>query len=89
MSAEPVGSVQPKTVTDPCEVVHLGGQAAVIVPLAEFLRLRALKCIASREALGDAEDAAPQPRTGSTAKPGARRTTPHSPEVRRRLGIAD
>ena len=45
MSAEPVGPVNPadRSVTAPYEVIHLGGQAAVLVPLAEFLRLRALE----------------------------------------------
>jgi hypothetical protein len=34
MSAEPVGPVHPadRPVTDPYEVIHLAGQAAVIVP---------------------------------------------------------
>jgi hypothetical protein len=40
------------------EVIHLGGQAAVVVPVADFLRLRALEQAASPEELEDAEDTA-------------------------------
>ena len=40
------------------EVIHLGGQAAVVVPVADFLRLRALERAAAPQELEDAEDAA-------------------------------
>ena len=40
------------------EVIHLGGQAAVVVPVADFLRLRALEQAASPQELEDAEDTA-------------------------------
>lgn len=40
------------------EVIHLGDQAAVVVPLGDFLRLRALERRASVQDLEDAEDAA-------------------------------
>jgi hypothetical protein len=40
------------------EVIHLGDQAAVVVPLGDFLRLRALERRATVEDLEDAEDAA-------------------------------
>jgi ketosteroid isomerase-like protein len=40
------------------EVIHLGGQAAVVVPVADFLRLRALEQAATAEDLEDAEDTA-------------------------------
>ena len=40
------------------EVIHLGGQAAVVVPLPDFLRLRALEQQATAQELEDAEDAA-------------------------------
>lgn len=90
MSAEPIGPVQPaeQTVTDPYEVIHLGGQAAVIVPLAEFLRLRALESAASREALEDAEDAAAAQDWLARETRGETNYVP-LPEVRRRLGIAE
>src|SRR5260370_10015980 len=40
------------------EVIHLGGQAAVVVPVTDFLRLRALEQTATPEDLEDAEDTA-------------------------------
>jgi hypothetical protein len=39
-------------------VIHLGGQAAVVVPVADFLRLRALEQAATPAELEDAEDTA-------------------------------
>ncbi len=40
------------------EVIHLGGQAAVVVPVSDFLRLRALEQAASAQELEDAKDRA-------------------------------
>jgi hypothetical protein len=40
---------------EPFEVIHLGGQAAAIVPLAELRRLRAIERHASPKAIEDAE----------------------------------
>jgi hypothetical protein len=40
MTAQPVASGPD---TGSCEVIHLGGRAAVVVPVADFLRLRALE----------------------------------------------
>lgn len=40
------------------EVIHLGGEAAVVVPLAEYRRLRALEQMASPQELEGAELAA-------------------------------
>jgi hypothetical protein len=37
-------------------MIHLGDQAAVVVPMADFLKLRALERQASAEELADAED---------------------------------
>ena len=39
----------------PYEVIHLGGEAAAIVPLAELRRLRAVERHASPETLEEAE----------------------------------
>jgi hypothetical protein len=39
-------------------VIHLGGQGAVVVPVADFLRLRALARAATPQELEDAEDSA-------------------------------
>ena len=40
---------------EPFELIHLGGEAAAIVPLAELRRLRAIERHASPEAIEDAE----------------------------------
>lgn len=40
------------------EVIHLGGEAAVVVPVAEYRRLRALEQLASPDELEGAEAAA-------------------------------
>jgi hypothetical protein len=48
----------PGPVTGSYEVIHLGGQAAVVVPVADFLRLRALERAATPQELEDAEDTA-------------------------------
>ena len=39
-------------------MIHLGGRAAVVVPLADFMRLRALERLGSAQELRDAEDTA-------------------------------
>ena len=44
MSAQPAGSSEL-----PYEVIHLGGHAAVVVPLADFMRLRALEQLATAQ----------------------------------------
>jgi hypothetical protein len=69
-------------------VIHLGGQAAAIVPLAEFLRLRALGRDASPEARQAAEDAAAGQEWLARDAAGQASYTP-MPEVRRRLGLAE
>jgi hypothetical protein len=48
-------SAQPADGTEPYEVIHLGGDAAAIVPLADLRRLRALERHAPAEILQDAE----------------------------------
>jgi hypothetical protein len=55
MTAQPD---MPNPDTGSYEVIHLGGQAAVVVPVADFLRLRALERAATPEDLEDAEDTA-------------------------------
>lgn len=54
MTAEPAGAAGPSQ----HEVIHLGGEAAVVVPLAEYRRLRALEQLASPQELEGAEAAA-------------------------------
>lgn len=48
MTAQPAGP-------DQHEVIHLGGQAAVVVPVEEYQRLRALERRASAQELDAAE----------------------------------
>ena len=52
MSAQAAGRPDPD---EPYEVIHLGGEAAAIVPLPELRRLRAVERHASPEALEEAE----------------------------------
>jgi hypothetical protein len=49
MSAQPTGSAEPY------EVIHLGGEVAAIVPLADLRRLRAVERHAPAGVLEDAE----------------------------------
>jgi hypothetical protein len=55
MTAQPAGRPDPVEPVEPFEVIHLGGDAAAIVPLAELRRLRAVERRASPEALEEAE----------------------------------
>ena len=57
MTAQPTGPAHGPD-TGPYEVIHLGGHAAVVVPVADFMRLRALERLASAQELEDAEDTA-------------------------------
>ena len=52
MSLQSAGNPEP---AEPYEIIHLGGEAAAIVPLAELRRLRAVERHASPEALEEAE----------------------------------
>ncbi len=54
MTAQPAGPAG----TGPHEVIHLGGESAVVVPVAEYRRLRALEQLASPQEREDAETAA-------------------------------
>jgi len=54
MTAQPSGPAD----IGPHEVIHLGGEAAVVVPVAEYRRLRALERMASPQEREDAEAAA-------------------------------
>ena len=85
MTAQPIDSGA-GTDTGSYEVIHLGDQAAVVVPLADFLRLRALERRASIVELEDAEDAAAV--EGWRSRESAGRTSyVGSQEARRRLGL--
>jgi hypothetical protein len=71
----------------PYEVIHLGGEAAVVVPMADFMRLRALERFASAEELADAEDAAALQEWKTREAAGETSYVP-ADEVWRRLGLA-
>jgi hypothetical protein len=66
------------------EVIHLGGQAAVVVPVADFLRLRALAQAATPQELEDAEDSAAVLEWKARDAAGQSRFVP-ADEARRRL----
>ena len=68
------------------ELIHLGGQAAVVVPLAEFLRLRALEQAASPQELEDAEETAAVLEWKARDAVGQTTFVP-AEEARRRLGL--
>ncbi len=72
--------------TGPYETIHLGGQAAVVVPVAEFLRLRALEQRATAEELEDAEDDAAVAAFRARDAAGETVFVPAA-EARRRLGL--
>ena len=52
MTAQPTSDPDPG---EPYEVIHLGGEAAAIVPLSELRRLQAVECRAPAEILEEAE----------------------------------
>jgi hypothetical protein len=67
-------------------VIHLGGQAAVVVPMADFVRLRALERLASVAELEDIEDTAALHEWRAREAVGEASYVP-ADEVRRRLGL--
>lgn len=85
MTAQPIDQ-PPGPDTGSYEVIHLGGQAAVVVPLADFMRLRALEQLASAQELEDAEDAAALEDWRTREAAGETSYMP-ADEVRRRLGL--
>jgi hypothetical protein len=85
VTAQPAGQV-PSQDTGCYEVIHLGDQAAVVVPLDDFMRLRALQRLASVEELEEAEDAAALQDWKAREAAGQTSYVPVA-EVRRRLGL--
>ena len=82
-------TVQPDTPgpdTDSYEVIHLGGQAAVVVPVTDFLRMRALEQAATPEDLEDPEDTAAVLEWKARDVAGQTTFVP-ADEARRRLGM--
>lgn len=51
----PAWSTSPHGCPEPYEVIHLGGESAAIVPMADLRRLRAVERHAPSEAREDAE----------------------------------
>jgi hypothetical protein len=82
MSAQPTDPLAVPD-TEPYEVIHLGGEAAVLVPLEVFLRLRALEQLIPPE---DREDIAGLRDWKARDRNGESSYVPHD-EVRRRLGL--
>ena len=74
--------------TGPYELIHLGGQAAVVVPVSDFLRLQALEQAASSQELEDADDKAALADWRAREAAGLTSYIPHD-EVLRRLGLAE
>jgi hypothetical protein len=85
MTAEPIDPT-PSPDTGSYEVIHLGGQTAVVVPVADFLRLRALEQAASEDELQDAEDTAAL-QDWKTRQDSGQATYLPADEVRKRLGL--
>ena len=83
MAAQPAA---PGPDTGSYELIHLGGQAAVVVPVADFLRLRALEQAASPQELEDAEDTAAVLEWKARDAVGLTTFVP-ADEARRRLGM--
>jgi hypothetical protein len=83
MTAQPES---PGPDTGSYEVIHLGGQAAVVVPVADFLRLRALERAAAPQDLDDAEDTAAILEWKARDAAGQTTFVP-AEEARRRLGM--
>ncbi len=84
MIAEPIDPA-PSPDTGSYKMIHLGGPAAVVVPMADFIRLRTLERPASFTELEDVEDAAALPGWKSREAAGQASYVP-ADEVRRRLG---
>jgi len=85
MTAQPTGPAHGPD-TGSYEVIHLGGHAAVVVPVADFVRLRALERLASAQELEDAEDAAALQEWRMREAAGQTSFVP-ADEVRQRLGL--
>jgi hypothetical protein len=88
MTAQPADRIQASDPgAGPYEVIHLGGQAAVVVPVSDFLRLRALEEAASPQELEDAEDKAALADWRAREAAGQTSYVTHD-EALRRLGLA-
>jgi hypothetical protein len=84
MSAQPAHEVDPH---EPFEVIHLGGEAAAIVPVAELRRLQALERLATPEELDAAAAAAASEEYQEWCAAGRPGAIPH--DVARRILLGD
>lgn len=82
MTAQPAGQD-----TGSYEVIHLGDQAAVVVPLSDFMRLRALERLASTGEPEEAGDAAAL-QAWQARKAAGQASCEPAEEVKQRLGLA-
>lgn len=73
--------------SDPHEVIHLGAEAAVIVPLSEYRQLRDEAQRARLIEQADADEAAALAEYRTQKAAGTVETVPQA-EVRRRFGLA-
>jgi hypothetical protein len=80
MSALPTDHAQPY------EVIHLGGEAAAIVPLADLRRLRAVEQLAPAELREDAEIEATLAGHDEWARSGRPDARPHAEVMAELLG---
>ncbi|MBO2456705.1 hypothetical protein [Actinomadura violacea] len=55
MSAEPIEPTPAEATTEPYEVIHLGGEAAAVVPLRDLRRMKALERRASADDIEEAD----------------------------------
>jgi hypothetical protein len=85
MTAQPIDPAAGPNVGS-YDMIHLGDQTAVVVPLADFLKLRALELRASAEELEDAEDAAALQEWQARHAAGRASYLP-AEDVRHRLGL--
>ncbi len=85
MTAPPPGTVG----TGQHEVIHLGGEAAVVVPVTEYRRLRALERLATPQDLEGAEAAAAQEEYREWSAAGRPGALPHAEARRLLLGGSD
>ena len=85
MTAQPI-EPEPGLDTGEYEVIHLGGQAAVVVPMADFLRLRSLERLAASREAEDDEDATAMTEWRAREAMGETSYVP-ADDVRRRLGL--
>jgi len=87
MTAQPTGPSPDPAHLSAYDVIHIGGEEAVVVPIAEYQRLQALERSATVSELEDAEDTAALQDWKARQAAGQTSYVP-ADEVRARLGLA-